>query len=97
MGSHTQDMTPAEPEFTRPILIGMTLGVIVFLIVVTGMGLATGFDGRDSFGLAAFCALWGGIGFGAMFGAVYAISRPDPTLVSSDVRREHERQLPHAA
>jgi hypothetical protein len=97
MGSHAQDTTPAEPAYTRPILIGTAVGIVLFTIGVTAMGVATGYDLRDSFGLGIFCSFWGGIGFGAWFGAAYAISRPEPVPAPPVALQARHDDVSHAA
>jgi hypothetical protein len=96
MGSQVQD-TPAETAYGRPILIGSVLGIVVFTVAVTCMGVATGYGFRNSLGLAIFCSFWGGIGFGAWFGAAYAISRPERVQTPAAGLARHEDHVPHAA
>lgn len=65
-----------DPSFGKPLLIGAVLGFLTLTAGGTVIGLQSGFDRPGAFGLAVFAACFGGIGFGCMFGAVYAITRP---------------------
>ena len=97
MGSHADDAARSEPEYRRPIIVGTVIGIALFTIGVTGMGIAAGLDALDAFGIAIFCSFWGGVGFGAWFGAAYAVSRPEPTTVAPSALRPREEHVPHAA
>lgn len=65
-----------EPSFGKPLLIGAILGFVTLAAGCIAIGLSSGYDVPGTLGIAVFAAAFGGVGFGCMFGAVYAITRP---------------------
>ena len=59
----------------RAALVGSAIGFVTMTCVATSMGLIGGLTPVDAFGIAAFAAVWGGPGFGGVFGAIIAIDR----------------------
>lgn len=77
------------PGLGRSIVVASAVAITVVLSTVTIGLLATGTSPASSFGIAAFAALWGGGGFGAMIGGVLYAHRleqgdPTPSSVGSD-------------
>lgn len=66
-----------EAQVGRGAVIGVGVGVVLFFVGVTAMCLALGVPVAGSFGLGAFTAVTGGIGFGGMIGAVMAANREE--------------------
>jgi hypothetical protein len=91
------DETMTDPQFRGPLLVGIVIAFVVFTIAITLMGLAAGADFVGSLGLGVFGAFWGGIGFGAMGGAVYAVMRAAAVADDAAVRAPDEQPLRHAA
>jgi hypothetical protein len=59
----------------RAAMIGASIGFFVMGGVASSIGLFAGLEPRSSVGIGAFVGVWGGPGFGAMFGAIRAITR----------------------
>lgn len=59
----------------RGALIGAAIGCVVVASLVTVVGRVAGLGPLDSFGLGLATAVWGGPGFGALFGAIATITR----------------------
>jgi hypothetical protein len=55
----------------------VTAMVAVFAIVTLGVGAVTESHRMGAL-MGAFCAGWGGVGFGVMFGGALAVLREDP-------------------
>lgn len=68
---------PASAEFARPCTIGAVIGFVVLTAACTVLGMSSGFDDAGSLGMALVGGMFGGIGFGAMFGAIVAITRAE--------------------
>lgn len=59
----------------RAALIGVALGFVVLATLATAVASIAGLEPLEALGVGSFTALWGGPGFGAMFGAITAITR----------------------
>jgi hypothetical protein len=59
----------------RGALIGAAVGFVVVGSLVAAIGRVAGLELLDSLGVAALAAVWGGPGFGSMFGAIATITR----------------------
>lgn len=59
----------------RAALVGAGLGLIVMSAVAFLIAVFGGMEPRVATGVGLFAGLWGGPGFGAMFGAIAAITR----------------------
>ena len=64
-----------DASFGRPCAIGAAVGFVVMTIGTALVGRAAGFDDPGALGIAILSAIFGGLGFGAMFGAIYAVCR----------------------
>lgn len=59
-----------EPSgFARAYVRGSIIGAVVLFVFGAGTALFAGGAGIDALGLGAFCAFWGGPGFGGAIGA----------------------------
>jgi hypothetical protein len=59
-----------EPTgFLRAFVRGSIIGAVVLFVFGAGTALFAGGAGIDALGLGAFCAFWGGPGFGGAIGA----------------------------
>jgi hypothetical protein len=62
---------PAAPPGTlRAVAIGAAIGVVLAFVVVGGALLLTGQGTSAALAVGGMAALWGGLGFGSMFGGV---------------------------
>jgi hypothetical protein len=59
----------------RAALTGAAIGVVAFFCVAASIGWFGGLPPSGAAAIGAFTAVWAGPGFGAMFGAIYAITR----------------------
>jgi hypothetical protein len=64
-----------EARIFRGICIGTLIGAVAFSIGMTGIALVVGVSWEAAIVLGAFTALWGGAGFGGMFGAITVARR----------------------
>lgn len=65
----TEERTEGE-SLGRALVMGGLIGVVLMAAAVYVVGLAVGAGPAGSLGIAVFCAFWGGLGFGCMFGGV---------------------------
>ena len=59
----------------RAALIGAAIGFVTMICVATSIGLIGGLPPLGALAVGTFAAVWGGPGFGAMFGSIAAITR----------------------
>ena len=64
-----------EASIFRAICTGTIIGAILFATVTTVVAVAVGVSLAAAIVLGLFTALWGGAGFGGMFGAIVAARR----------------------
>lgn len=60
----------AGESLGRALVVGGLIGVVLMAAAVFVAALAVGAGPAGSLGIAVFCAFWGGLGFGCMFGGV---------------------------
>lgn len=63
-------VTGSPSGIGRAALVGALIGFFVVLILISAIVVAAGGGIGSGLGAGGFVALWGGPGFGAMFGAV---------------------------
>lgn len=68
-GEPTAEPTGGESLGSTLVVGGLT-GFVLMAAAVYVVGLAVGAGPAGSLGMAVFCAVWGGVGFGCMFGGV---------------------------
>src|SRR3546814_20307781 len=71
----------------RAAMIGATIGFVVMSCTAGAIGVAGGLSGMNAVGVGAFAGLWGGPGFGAMFGAITMITRNERAAAAPEVWR----------
>jgi hypothetical protein len=71
---HNPDLL-TESRIARSAVVGALVGIVMFTLAITGLALWVGLEPPAAIGLGLFTALWGGLGFGGMLGAVIAINR----------------------
>jgi hypothetical protein len=71
---HNPDLLK-ESRVARSAVVGALVGIVMFTVAISGLGLWVGLEPPAAIGLGLFTALWGGLGFGGMLGAVIAINR----------------------
>lgn len=59
----------------RAALIGAAIGFVTVFCVAASIGLIGGLPPLGAIAIGTFAAVWGGPGFGAMFGAIFAITQ----------------------
>jgi len=64
-----------EASIFRAICVGTLIGAVVFAVGMTALAMMVGVSFEAAIVLGAFTALWGGAGFGGMFGAIMAARR----------------------
>lgn len=64
-----------EGRIGRAALRGSIVGFVLFVVGAGGLGLLCGMGLGGALGLGVFTGLWGGPGFGGMFGAIMASER----------------------
>jgi hypothetical protein len=64
-----------EASIFRAICVGTLIGAVVFAVGMTALAILVGVSFEAAVVLGAFTALWGGAGFGGMFGAIMAARR----------------------
>ncbi|HEY9556798.1 MAG TPA: hypothetical protein VIR58_08685 [Acidimicrobiales bacterium] len=69
----------------RAAMIGATIGFVVMSCTAGAIGVAGGLSGMNAVGVGAFAGLWGGPGFGAMFGAITMITRNERAAAAPEV------------
>lgn len=78
MPAKARDTTSTpDQHIGRGAVIGAAIGVTVLFPAVLLLGLAVGAGAASAVGLALVCAFWGGLGLGAMEGAVAAVAREE--------------------
>ncbi len=78
----------------RAALIGAGIGFATMAGTATAAGLVGGLPLITALGIGTFAAVWGGPGFGALFGAIVAITRNERlAAVVGDVRPEESGDL----
>jgi hypothetical protein len=65
----------SEAGLGKAVVVGAAAGFLVVVPIVALMLLVAGAGPRSALGVGVYVALWGGPGFGAMFGAVRHVSR----------------------
>lgn len=75
-----EDGAPPEGEWAPPgtlrsVVIGSVVGVVAGFAFVAGGMVLDGFSGSESLAVGGMGALWGGLGFGSMFGGVMHLTR----------------------
>lgn len=65
----TPERTSAE-RLARASILGGLIGFLLMGAGVYAMSIAAGADAPGALGVAAFCAVWGGLGFGCLLGAI---------------------------
>lgn len=73
--SDVEAVARSESFISRGAAIGAAIGVVFFVIVGGLLGLSLGQGPGTAFAISGFAAIWGGLGFGAMFGGVSAYNR----------------------
>ena len=66
-----------DQRLGRAVVIGCLIGVVSMTALVFGIGMIAGAGPGASLGLGLFCAVWGGLGFGSMIGAVLVGTRQE--------------------
>jgi hypothetical protein len=66
-----------SPGVLRAVAIGAALGVVLALVGVGGGLLLAGQSMSAALAIGGMAAIWGGLGFGSMFGGVRHLTRPD--------------------
>jgi hypothetical protein len=69
------DHTTLGAGVGRAALVGAAVGFLLVTCLAMAITRLAGLGPLDALGVGAFAALWGGPGFGAMFGAVTVINR----------------------
>lgn len=70
-----QDHMSLGHGVARSALIGVAVGFLAMAALATTVARMAGLEPVEALGVGCFTALWGGPGFGAMFGAITAITR----------------------
>jgi hypothetical protein len=65
----------AEPHIGRSAMIGVVIGFFTVMIAVTIGSLLLGIEPGGALGIGGFVGVWGGGGFGFMFGATIPLAR----------------------
>ena len=79
------DPSDAAPDAVRAFVIGTVVGVIVVGGFCGGVTALFGGGAAGALAVGAFCALWGGPGFGGMMGFIVHQARSEePTGASTD-------------
>jgi hypothetical protein len=68
----------------RGAAIGAAIGFVAFSAFAAGVGLFAGMDMAPAAGVGAFVGIWGGPGFGAMMGGIFAVTRDERALAKLD-------------
>jgi hypothetical protein len=78
MPAKARDKTSTPDQYIgRGAVIGAAVGVTVIFPAVLVLGLAVGAGAASAVGLGLVAAFWGGLGLGAMEGAVAAVAREE--------------------
>jgi hypothetical protein len=70
-----QKVARSEHMVSRGAVIGVMIAVPLFIVGLGLIGIELGLGAGTSFAIGGFAAIWGGLGFGAMCGAVAAYNR----------------------
>lgn len=75
-----EDGTPpdgawAPPGTLRSVVVGSIVGVVGGFAFVAGGMVLDGFSGAEALAVGGMGALWGGLGFGSMFGGVMHLTK----------------------
>jgi hypothetical protein len=65
----------APPGTLRSVVIGSVVGVVGGFVFVAGGMAVSGFTGTEALAVGGMGALWGGLGFGSMFGGVMHLTK----------------------
>jgi hypothetical protein len=71
-------LTPGA-RVARAAVRGAVVGVVLMAIIGSAISLIAGFGLTPSVAIGFFCAFWGGLGFGGMFGALFGLMREEDT------------------
>jgi len=67
----------AGASLERTLVVDGLIGFVLMAAAVYVVGLAVGAGPAGALGMAVFCAFWGGLGFGCMFGGVMYTMREE--------------------
>ncbi len=67
----------------RAALVGAAIGFVTMATAATAVGLIGGLPPREAVGIGTFAAVWGGPGFGALVGAISAITRNERAALAT--------------
>ena len=70
---------PPGGHVARAAVRGAAVGVVFMTIVGAAVSLVAGFELVPSIAVGLFAAFWGGLGFGAMFGALAGLLQEQDT------------------
>jgi len=83
-----QDHLSLGRGVARSALIGVAIGFLAMATLATTVACIAGLDLVEALGVGSFTALWGGPGFGAMFGAIAAITRNEQLAATAPTATE---------
>lgn len=64
------DVNADPPGLLRSVALGSVVGVVIALVLVGGALLVAGEGMSAALAIGGMAAIWGGLGFGSMFGGV---------------------------
>ncbi len=64
------DVNADPPGLLRSVALGSVVGVVIALVLVGGALLLAGEGTSAALAIGGMAAIWGGLGFGSMFGGV---------------------------
>jgi hypothetical protein len=73
--SDVEAVARSEGRIGRGTVIGAAVGVVGFILLLGFIGIGLGLGPGTAFAISGFTAIWGGLGFGGMCGAVVAYNR----------------------
>jgi hypothetical protein len=68
-------VTADPPGTLRAVAVGAAVGVVIALVVVGGALLLAGQGMSAALAIGGMAAIWGGLGFGSMFGGVRHLTK----------------------
>ncbi|MHB1137971.1 MAG: hypothetical protein ACYC2O_03375 [Microthrixaceae bacterium] len=80
----TSDTTPAA---VRAFIIGAIIGAVIVGVFCGGVSAYFGADATGAIAVGAFCAFWGGPGFGGMMGFVIHQARTESAAAAHGTGR----------